>query len=239
MIEAHGLTKHFGGRAALSGFELIVAPGEIAGLIGHNGAGKTTFARAAAGLVGLDAGRVTLAGIDPARDPRRARALLGLAPQELGIYPTASARENLLLFAGLHGMRRRDARAAAERVAAQLHLADVLDVRVRVLSGGQQRRVQAATAMIHRPPVLLLDEPTVGADPLTREALLRAVRDAADDGAAIVYTTHYLPELDELGATLAIADHGRVIARGARDELLAPARAATLDDLYRELLSAA
>jgi ABC-2 type transport system ATP-binding protein len=121
-----------------------------------------------------------------------------------------------------------------------LCLDDALDRRVGVLSGGQRRRVQAATAMIHRPPVLLLDEPTVGADPLTREALLCAVRAAADDGAAIVYTTHYLPELDELGATLAIADRGRVIARGERAELRAalPCPDASLDQVYRELVSA-
>jgi ABC-2 type transport system ATP-binding protein len=239
MIEAHALEKRFGTTVALRGFELCVAPGEIAGLVGHNGAGKTTFARALAGVIALDDGRVAVAGIDVAADPLAARARLGIAPQELALYPTATARENLMLFAGLYGMRRRVARVAAERIAAELCLDDVLDRRLGTLSGGQQRRVQAATAMIHRPPALVLDEPTVGADPLTREALLRAVRAAADDGAAIVYTTHYLPELDELGATLAVADRGRVIARGERAELRAalPAPDASLDQVYRELVA--
>jgi ABC-2 type transport system ATP-binding protein len=239
MIHARGLTKRFGDRLALDGFELRVASGEIAGLVGHNGAGKTTFARAVAGLVTLDDGTVTIAGIDVAADRRRVRAQLGVAPQELALYPTATARENLELFAALHGVGRRQARRAVADVAGALVLEDVLDARVAQLSGGQQRRVQAATAMVHRPAVLLLDEPTVGADPVTREALLDAVRAAADDGAAIVYTTHYLPELDVLGATLAVADHGRVIARGERDALRAasPTKPDTLDDLYREVVS--
>lgn len=239
MLEARGLIKRFGDTVALDGFELVVEPGEITGLVGHNGAGKTTFARAVAGLLSLHAGTISVAGCDAQTEPRMARARLGLAPQELAIYPTATARENLALFAGLHGLTRNEAGVAVRRVARDLCLEDVLDRRLHTLSGGQQRRVQAATAMIHRPAVLLLDEPTVGADPVTREALLAAVRAAADAGAAVVYTTHYLPELDLLGATLAIADHGRVVARGDREELLARARASTLDDLYRELLDAA
>ncbi len=238
MIHAHDLHKRFGDTHALRGFELAVEPGEIVGLVGHNGAGKTTFARAVAGLVTLDDGSLTVAGVDVRAEPRRARAMLGIAPQELALYPTATARENLTVFAALHGVRRRDMPAAITRVATGLHLDEVLDRRVSMLSGGQQRRVQAATAMIHRPPVLLLDEPTVGADPLTREALLGAVREAATDGAAIVYTTHYLPELDVLGATLAVADRGRIVARGERDALRAAAATEpdTLDDLYRELV---
>jgi ABC-2 type transport system ATP-binding protein len=247
MLEAASLVKRFGSTVALDGFDLTVAPGEIAGLVGHNGAGKTTFARIIAGLVRPESGTARIAGIDSSHGAARVRPLLGLAPQELALYPTATARENLFLFAGLYGIRRRDARPLITGLADALVLADVLDRRVRDLSGGQQRRVQAATAMLHRPPVLLLDEPTVGADPVTRDALLAAVRAAAADGAAVVYTTHYLPELDSLGATLAVADHGRIVARGSRAELLAgvpghatgaDGRPPSLDDLYRRLVSA-
>jgi ABC-2 type transport system ATP-binding protein len=245
MLETVGLVKRFGETVALDGFDLTVGAGEIAGLTGHNGAGKTTFARITAGLERPDAGAARVAGMDVSRCAARVRPLLGLAPQELALYPTATARENLFLFAGLYGIPRRDARPRIARLADALVLADVLDRRVRDLSGGQQRRVQAATAMVHRPLVLLLDEPTVGADPVTRDALLAAVRAAAADGAAVVYTTHYLPELDILGATLAVADHGRIVARGSRAELLAlvPGDAAavagappSLDDLYRHLV---
>ena len=219
-LEVRGLRKSFGAVQALDGFDLSVASGEIVGLVGHNGAGKTTFARALTGLIGLDAGRVMVRGIEVAASPHAARRMLGVAPQELALYPTATARENLLCFAGLHGIRRRDAQQRTEELAEAMVLAEVLDRKVRHLSGGTQRRLQAATAMVHRPKVLLLDEPTVGADPLTRQALLSVVRRAADDGAAVVYTTHYLPELDELDATLAVAHHGRVVARGQRAELL-------------------
>lgn len=219
-VEACGLRKRFGSLEALAGFDLSVAPGEIVGLVGHNGAGKTTFARVLAGLITPDGGHVRLAGSDIAVRPRTARRSLGVAPQELALYPTATARQNLVYFAGLHGVGRRDAQRRGDELAAAMGLTDVLDRRVRDLSGGMQRRLQAATVMIHQPAVLLLDEPTVGADPLTREALLAAVRGAANDGAAVVYTTHYLPELDVLDATLAVADHGRVVARGRRADLL-------------------
>jgi ABC-2 type transport system ATP-binding protein len=221
VLEAVGLVKRFGATVALDGFELRVSAGEIAGLVGHNGAGKTTFARVTAGLVIPQAGAVRVSGMDLARSAARIRPLLGLTPQELALYPTATARENLLVSAGLYGMRRRDARHRIMQLAESLVLADVLDRRVRDLSGGQQRRLQAATAMVHRPRLLLLDEPTVGADSVTRDALLAVVRAAAADGAAVVYTTHYLPELETLDATLAVADHGRIIARGDRAELLA------------------
>jgi len=221
VLEAAGLVKRFGATAALDGFSLTVSAGEVAGLAGHNGAGKTIFARVTAGLLTPESGVVRVAGTDAARFAARVRPLLGLAPQELALYPTATARENLFVFAGLYGMRRREVRHRITQLAESLVLADVLDRRARDLSGGQQRRLQAATAMIHRPRLLLLDEPTVGADPVTRDALLAVVRAAADDGAAVVYTTHYLPELDTLGATLAVASHGRIIARGERAELLA------------------
>ena len=220
VLEASGVRKSFGSVQALDGFDLSVAPGEIVGLVGHNGAGKTTFARVLMGLIGLDAGRVTVGGVDVAANPRTARRLLGVAPQELALYPTATARENLLCFAGLHGISRRDAQKRSQELAEAMVLADVLDREVRNLSGGMQRRLQAATAMVHDPSLLLLDEPTVGADPVTREALLSVVRRAAEEGAAVVYTTHYLPELYVLNATLAVADHGRVIARGQRAQLL-------------------
>ena len=221
MLIAEDLTKRFGDAVALDGFRLTVRPGEVVGLIGHNGAGKTTFARAVAGLVALDAGRITVAGIDVARRPRLARAALGWAPQELGLYLTATVRENLLLFGGMNGLSRRDSARRALELGAALALTDVLERRVRELSGGQQRRVQTATAMMHRPAVLLLDEPTVGADPVTRQAVLAVVRAIADEGTAVVYTTHYLPELDVLGASVAVVKAGRVVALGDRAELLA------------------
>jgi ABC-2 type transport system ATP-binding protein len=219
MLSAHALVKRYGGTTALDGFSLVVAPGEIAGLIGHNGAGKSTFVEAVTGLTRIDSGRITIGGLDALRTPRRARALLGVAPQEIALYPSATVRENLRLFGALCGLDRRAVRRATSAVVAELLLDDVLDRPVGLLSGGQRRRVQAATALIGDPPLLLLDEPTAGADPETRTALLDAVRARAANGCAVVYTTHYLPELTDLGATLAVARSGRIIARGTQQEL--------------------
>ncbi|MFF3413651.1 ABC transporter ATP-binding protein [Streptomyces sp. NPDC002698] len=219
MLTAEGLVKRYGSRHALDGFDLTVPAGEIVGLIGHNGAGKTTFVEIVAGLVRPDAGRVTIGALDALRDGRAARRLLGMAPQELALYGGATARENVRLFAGLAGFRGRRGEAEIARVLDELCLTAVADRPVAALSGGQRRRVQAATAMVGSPPLLLLDEPTTGADPETRSALLGAVRARAEAGAAVVYTTHYLPELVDLGATLALARAGRIIARGTQDEL--------------------
>ncbi|MQY27871.1 ABC transporter ATP-binding protein [Nocardia aurantia] len=219
MLVAEGLVKRYGGRNALDGFDLTVAPGEIAGLIGHNGAGKTTFVEIVTGLVRPDAGRVRVGGLDAVRAGRAARGLLGVAPQEMALYHRATARENVRLFAGLAGLRGRARETRVADILGELMLTDVADEPTGALSGGQRRRVQAATAMVAAPPLLLLDEPTAGADPDTRTALLAAVKARAAAGAAVLYTTHYLPELADLGATLALARAGRVVARGTQREL--------------------
>lgn len=216
MLEALDLVKRYGSVNALAEFTLVARPGEIVGLIGHNGAGKTTFANIVSGLLRPDGGRVLIDGTTP----RAARRLLGLAPQHIALYPTVTPRETLRLFGGLQGLRRRGLTRAIDEIADPLQLTEFLDRRVGTLSGGQQRRVQAAAAMIHKPALLLLDEPTAGVDPETRQSLLNVVRDHARAGATIVYTTHYLPELTELGASIAVARHGRIIARGETGELL-------------------
>jgi ABC-2 type transport system ATP-binding protein len=216
MLHADGLTKRYGAVQALDCFSLDVAPGEIVGLVGHNGAGKSTFVDVVCGLVRTDGGTVTIAG----RSPAAARGDVGVAPQHIALYPSATASEHLRLFGELAGLRKGALTAAIDDVVDTLMLADFLDRQVGLLSGGQQRRVQAATALLHRPALLLMDEPTAGADPQTRESLLAALRRCATDGTAIVYTTHYLPELADLGATVAVAQRGRVIARGTSTQLL-------------------
>jgi ABC-2 type transport system ATP-binding protein len=220
MLEARELVKRYGACRALDGFDLTVESGEITGLIGHNGAGKTTFVEVVTGLTRPDAGRVSVGGVDVRRDPRAARRLIGVAPQELALYVSATVRDNLRLFGALAGLRRRALDRAVGQVAEELRLTDVLGRRAGLLSGGQRRRTQAATALVGGAPLLLLDEPTAGADPQTRAALLEAVRARAAAGAAIVYTTHYLPELTDLRATLAVARSGRIIARGGQETLI-------------------
>ena len=220
-LVAEGLVKRYGRSVALDGFALSVSPGEIAGLVGHNGAGKTTFVEIVSGLTRPDAGRVSVAGVDVLAQPRHARARLGVCPQETSLYPRLTVAEHLRLFGALAGLRRAALRRAVTGIAERLCLTEVFDRPAGLLSGGQRKRTQAATALVAERPVLLLDEPTAGADPQTRRALLTVVADRAAAGAAVVYTTHYLPELAELGATLAVARAGKIIARGGQRSLLA------------------
>lgn len=221
MLEVESLHKRYGQIAALGGFDLEIAAGEVVGLVGHNGAGKTTFVDLVAGLIRPDSGRISVGGIDAVARPEAARTRMGIAPQEIALYLSATPRQNLRLFGGLAGLRRSALTGAISEIAEAMDLTAFLDRPAGLLSGGQRRRVQAAVALLHRPPLLLLDEPTVGADPVTREALLATVRRRADEGAAVCYTTHYLPELETLGASIAVVAKGRVVARGAQTELLA------------------
>lgn len=216
MLEAVDLVKRYGSIQALDGFNLSVAAGEIVGLVGHNGAGKTTFVEIVSHLVRPDSGHVTIDG----RPPSAMRGQVGVAPQHIALYPSVTVREHLELFGRLAGLRRAALRAAVDDLSVVLRLGEIMDRRTGRLSGGQQRRTQAATALVHRPGLLLLDEPTAGADLETRQAMLDVVKQRAGEGAAVVYTTHYLPELTELQATIAVARNGAVIARGTYDELV-------------------
>jgi ABC-2 type transport system ATP-binding protein len=216
VLEVSDLTKRYGAVKALDGFSLEVATGEIVGLVGHNGAGKTTFVEIASGLIRQDSGRITIGG----KLPAQARGDVGVTPQHLGLYPSITVREHLELFGRLAGLRKVALADTIEQLALALRLTEIMDRRTGVLSGGQQRRTQAATALVHRPSLLLLDEPTAGADLETRQAMLDVVKQRAAEGAAVVYTTHYLPELIELQATIAVIRDGRVIARGTYDELV-------------------
>jgi ABC-2 type transport system ATP-binding protein len=216
VLEASDLVKRYGPVTALDGFSLSVAAGEIVGLVGHNGAGKTTFVDIVSGLIRPDSGRVTIDG----KTPAAARGRVGVAPQHIGLYPSVTVREHLQLFGRLAGLRPVALRSAIDDITTSLRLTDIIDRRTGGLSGGQQRRTQAATALIHRPALLLMDEPTAGADQETRQAMLDMVKQCAGEGAAVVYTTHYLTELTDLGATIAVIRNGRVIARGTDDELV-------------------
>jgi ABC-2 type transport system ATP-binding protein len=216
MLQAVDLTKRYDEVQALAGFSLEVAAGEIVGLVGHNGAGKTTFVEMVSGLLKPDSGVVLING----RSPTHARGQIGISPQHIALYRPLTVREHLRLYGKLAGLRRHALRAAIDDLAVAMQLTRFLDRRAGLLSGGQQRRTQAATALIHRPSLLLLDEPTAGADPETRQALLDVVKQRAGEGAAVVYTTHYLTELTDLRATIAVASKGKVIARGTSEELL-------------------
>ena len=221
VLEVTDLTKRYGDRTALDGVSLSVAPGEVCGLLGPNGAGKTTLVSIVAGLRTADAGSVLVDGVDVATGGRAARQAMGLAAQETGIYPTLTVRDNLQLFARLAGFRGTALVERIDEVADIMELTDLADRPARQLSGGEKRRLHTAMALVHRPRLLMLDEPTTGVDVATRSRLLEAIsRLAAEEGCAIVYSTHYLPEIEALGATVAILDHGRIRARGPLDDLI-------------------
>ncbi len=221
MLHVNGVHKSYGSVEALRGVDLDVAPGEIVGLVGPNGAGKTSLVSIVAGLRRPDAGEVTVGGLDVTRHRQEVGRLLGLAPQELSIYPTIRVRENLVLYGELAGLRGAALRTRVSETAEALGITDLLQRKGAALSGGQKRRLHTAMALIHRPPLLLLDEPTVGADVESRQQLLALVRSLAAEGAAVCYSTHYLPEVEVLGASVAVLEAGRIIARGPLDELLA------------------
>ncbi|MFC8368831.1 ATP-binding cassette domain-containing protein [Streptomyces sp. NPDC057238] len=219
-LSVRGAGKSYGGTIALDHVDLEIAEGMIVGLLGHNGAGKTTLMSLVAGLLRPDAGEIEVLGHSVTRHPRRARRELGLAPQELGIYPPLTVRQNLQFFAELAGLRGKEARRRTEEVAEPLALTGLMDRPASRLSGGQQRRVHTAMALIHRPRLVLLDEPTAGVDVETRARLVAHVRELAAQGTAVCYSTHYLPEIEDLAADVAVLHRGRVIARGSVDELV-------------------
>ncbi len=195
MLHIAGLHKSYGAEPALRGVDLDVGEGEIVALLGPNGAGKTTLVSIVAGLRTADSGVVEVAGIDALRRSKEVRRLLGIAPQETGIYPVVSVRQNLTLFGELNGLRRRDCRQRADEVAEALALTDLLDRPAGRLSGGQKRRVHTAIAFMHRPRLLLLDEATTGADVETRAHILALVRRLSEEGCSVLYSTHYLAEV--------------------------------------------
>jgi len=220
MLRITGVTKAYGEHPVLRGVDLDVAAGQILGLVGANGAGKTTLISIVAGLCRPDTGTIAVAGIDALAHPRQVARHLGLAPQELGIYPTLTVRENLYGFARLAGIAGRAAHARTLEVAELLGLTEQLGRRADQLSGGQKRRLHTGMAVLHRPSLLFLDEPTVGADIQSRAGILQIVTTMAAEGTAVVYTTHYLPELEQLDAEIAVLNDGVIAVRGPCREVV-------------------
>lgn len=220
VLEVDGLTVDRESRRVLHGISLTVRPGEIIALLGPNGAGKTTLMDAVTGRLRPVGGSVRVAGHDVARDPRACRRRIGYAGQEIAVFPTLTVAENVTAWAGMSGLRRGQRTQAVDDVLRMLFLAELADRQVRTLSGGEQRRVHCAMAMVGGPDVLLLDEPTVGVDPTTRTALLDHIGQLAAGGTAVLYSTHYLAEMEKRAAAIVMLRQGRVIASGPATELI-------------------
>ncbi|HVL47705.1 MAG TPA: ATP-binding cassette domain-containing protein [Candidatus Thermoplasmatota archaeon] len=221
-IVARGLRKRFGDVEAVRGVSLEVAEGEIFGLLGPNGAGKTTTIRMLTTLLRPDGGEVRIAGHDPARDPRAVRRVMGLALQEAGLDDLATGRELLALHGRLQGLPKAESLRRAEELLGRFDLVEAADRRVGGYSGGMRRKLDLASALLHRPKVLFLDEPTVGLDPAARSQLWTIVRRLnREDGTTIFLTTHYMEEAERLAMRLAVVDRGEIVAEGSPASLKA------------------
>ena len=219
VIEAEGLSKAFGKVRALEGLDLAVERGRVCALLGPNGAGKTTAIRILATLTRPDAGSARILGLDVVTQAVEVRRRIGLAGQHAAVDEDLTGRENLLILGLLHHLGRRAARARADALLTQFHLADTADRLVKGWSGGMRRRLDLIASLILDPPVLFLDEPTTGLDPSSRSEIWAAVRALTRAGTTVLLTTQYLDEADRLADDVVIIDDGRLLASGTSDEL--------------------
>jgi ABC-2 type transport system ATP-binding protein len=212
ILIAQNLKKSFGEVEAVKGLSLQVARGEVFGLLGPNGAGKTTTISMLTGLLEPTAGTVTVDGLDLERDTNAVKAKMGLVPQELALYPTLSARQNLTFFGRIYGLRGKELRQRVDEVLDMIRLTDRADAPVEDYSGGMKRRVNIGAGLLHKPQILFLDEPTVGVDPQSRNAIFESVEALNRAGMSVIYTTHYMEEAQRLCHRVAIVDEGQLIA---------------------------
>ena len=224
------VVKNFGALQALAGVSLEIGEGEFFGLLGPNGAGKTTLISALAGLVRTDSGSLSVLGHDVVKDYRKARSLLGVVPQEWVFDPFFSVRETLQIQSGYFGIRNND--AWIDEILENLDLTAKAHVNMRRLSGGMKRRVLVAQALVHKPPVIVLDEPTAGVDVELRQGLWQFVRRLNGEGHTIILTTHYLEEAEALCERIALMKDGRVIVLDTTANLIAAHPGGTLEDVF-------
>jgi ABC-2 type transport system ATP-binding protein len=220
VLRCRGLRRQFGELVAVDDISFQIAAGETYGLLGPNGAGKTTTISMIAGLLERDAGEIFVAGQPMTTRTVQAKSALGYVPQDLAIYPDLSGLENLIFFARLYGMPTAAAKASASEVLELIGLADRASEQTKTYSGGMKRRLNIGLGLLNRPKLLVLDEPTVGVDPQSRNAILESVAGFSGAGVAIMYTTHYMEEAERLCDRVGIIDHGNLIAEGTQRELV-------------------
>ena len=220
VLECRGLVKTFGERTVVDDIGFSIAAGETYGLLGPNGAGKTTTISMLCGLLRRDHGQVSVVGHDLDTDSRRAQAAIGYVPQHLAIYPDLSPVENLRFFGRLYGLGGRSLHARIDEVLETIGLAERANDPAGDFSGGMKRRLNIGIGLLHEPSLLILDEPTVGVDPQSRDAILASVEQLGATGIGVLYTTHYMEEAERLCDRVGVMDHGRMVAEGTRRELV-------------------
>ena len=220
MLSLQSVTKRYGNLVALDNVSLEINRGEFFGLLGPNGAGKSTLMSLVAGLRAPDAGELRLDGVPLSASNVSTRRELGLVPQHIALYPKLSAEQNLQIFGGLQGLHGAVLSGRIDEALQAVQLAERRRDRVETFSGGMQRRLNLAAAILHRPKVLLCDEPTVGVDPQSRNAIFDYLEQLNRDGLTIIYSTHYMEEATRLCSRIGIIDHGKVLALGSLDDLL-------------------
>ncbi len=221
MISATGLVKRYKDVEALAGLDLAVPEGKVLALLGPNGAGKTTAVRCLTTLLKPDAGSARVAGVDVLADPAGAKAKIGLSGQYAAVDEHLTAYENLVMIGRLYHLGRQRARARAQELLERFDLTEFASRPTKTYSGGQRRRLDLAGALVAAPPVIVLDEPTTGLDPRSRQLMWDVIRELVGDGATLLLTTQYLEEADVLADDIVVIDHGREIAHGTADELKA------------------
>lgn len=236
-VVVDGVVKNYGAFRALDGVNLTIEEGEFFALLGPNGAGKTTLISALAGLIRINAGRLSIMGHDVANDYRQARQCLGVVPQELVFDPFFNVRETLRIQSGYYGIRHND--DWIDELLHHLGLSKQANTNMRSLSGGMKRRVLVAQALVHKPPVIVLDEPTAGVDVELRQGLWKFVRQLNQQGHTIILTTHYLEEAEQLCSRLALMKQGKIRALKNTAELLAAHQGSSLEEIFLAFLQQA
>jgi ABC-2 type transport system ATP-binding protein len=219
ILEIRNLTKKFNDVIAVDNMSLNVAEGEIFGFLGPNGAGKSTTISMIASLLRITKGEILLLGKNIVRHPKFAKSNIGLVPQDIAIYEDMSAYENVKFFAGLYGLRGALLEERTQEALSFVELADKQKTLAKNYSGGMKRRLNIACAIAHRPKLIIMDEPTVGIDPHSRNYILNAVKQLNEMGCTIIYTSHYMEEVEEICTRIAIIDNGKIIADGTKEQL--------------------
>ncbi len=219
IISIKGLQKTFGKIKAVKDIDLEIEQGEFFGLLGPNGAGKTTTINILSTVMKPDKGEVSINGFDLKKEPARCKQSIGIVPQELALYEELTARENLVFWGSMYGIPKAILQKRADNLLDLFELSERKNSAIKTFSGGMKRRINIAAAMLHQPDILLMDEPTVGVDPQSRNKIYDVLAKFSEDGITIIYTTHYMDEIEKLCNRIGIIDHGEIIARGTLDEL--------------------